>query len=130
MLFSKVDSSHVKVNMFVNMMKDLVSLLEQRFPDDTGILMMKTQINLTANTFSSPRLLVTTFMSAVQPYLVQIKEKDEVFFLDEASKEETVQCFQVGKKWHELSDEEKEAVWKSIHRLVVLGHKIVTEKDV
>jgi hypothetical protein len=75
----------------------------------------------------SPRLTITTFMQGVAPFLKQIADRDEQFFLGQAKTNEALQCFNLGDKWSQLTDEDKDHLWRNVRKMAALGGKILAE---
>lgn len=113
----------IRIHAFNNMLKDLLEYISKKFPQDKDVTYARSQIEL-ALTLSSITS-IRSFMSCAQPYLSEIYNKDEHFFLDIAKTDSTLNCMHLGDKWKDLDDNDKDTIWKKLQKMVVLGNKIV-----
>jgi len=117
--------SVARVNAFNNLLRDIVNIMATKFPEDRDIEWYKSQIELSASV--SPRKTITSFMQSVRPFLKYILHKDEQFFLCYVDSQESLQKLGLGKKWNQLEQQQKDALWKNVQKMVVLGDKILAD---
>ena len=118
--------SVIRITKFHNYLRDVVTILSDRFPEDKEVEYTKSQIELAVSV--SPRGTITTFMGSARPYLEKILHKDEQFFLCMADGTKSLKGLAINDKWGKLTDEDKDRLWKTVQKMVVLGNKILTEE--
>lgn len=119
------------VESFNNKLGEFVKDLGVTFPDISDIIMLKTSFNLARNI--DPSLPQKMFHDHVsRKFGDHILASDESFFMhydySEISKRHGVDIDIVGKIkaiWHDLSEENKSAIWKYLQVLVLLSRKCV-----
>ncbi len=112
-------------SVFNNLLQTTADIVFRRFPSDRDIDYARSRLDVAIS--MSPRLPVLHFMDNIDPYRKYIKRRDEVFFLGAAKSDDTLKCFNLGEKWEQLSDEDKELLWGNVTKMVSLGDKIVSE---
>lgn len=117
--------SVARITAFNNLLRDIVQVVSERFPDDKELEYTKSQIELSVSV--SPRKTIISFIKSTQPYLEKILHKDEAFFLELADKTTSLQPLSIGEKWLALDAAQREKLWKNVQKMVVLGNKIMTE---
>lgn len=118
--------SVTRITAFNNLLRDVINIVAARFPDDKDLEYTKSQIELSVSV--SPKGTITTFMQNTRPYLEKILHKDEQFFLCMANGSKTLNGLQISQKWSLLTTEDRERLWRTIQKMVVLGNKILTEE--
>lgn len=117
--------SVTRITAFNNLLRDIINVVATRFPNDKELEYTKSQIELSVSI--SPRGTITAFMQNARPYLEKILHKDEQFFLCMANGSKTLNGLQISQKWSSLTNEDKERLWRTVQKMVVLGNKILTE---
>lgn len=117
--------SVTRVTAFNNLLRDIVNIIAKRFPEDKDLEWYRSQIELSSSV--SPRRTICSFMQGAKPYLKNIRDKDDKFFLYVADSSESLSKLRLGDKWESLSRHEKEALWKNVQKMVVLANKILSE---
>ena len=103
----------------------MVNIVSQKFPDDKDLEYTKSQIELGVSV--SPLSTITSFINNTRPYLEKILHKDEGFFLTVVEDHSAFKGMAISTKWHELTQSEKDHMWKNVQKMIVLGNKILTE---
>lgn len=119
--------SIARVTMFNNLLHDVVQLISEKFPEDKDVEWTRSQIEFYTSVSSLGA--VTNFMQSARPHLKQILEKDDVFFISMANKQDWLAAMCLEDKWSSLSIEDKEALWRKIQKMVVLGDKILNSTN-
>lgn len=119
--------SFPKIIAFNKMLKDVVESISDKFPDDKDISFTKDNIDISIS--MSPRTPVKMFMQGVSPFLQQIAQKDDKFFLKTANEDENLRSLDLSDKWNHYSEDEKELLWKKVQKMVLLGGKIMSETN-
>jgi hypothetical protein len=117
--------SIARVTAFNNLLRDIVNIISNKFPDDKDIEWYKSQIEL--STSIAPRKTIVSFMQTARPYLKNILHKDEHFFLCIVDSEGSLEKLGIGKKWKELEGHQKDALWRNVQKMIILGDKILSE---
>lgn len=110
---------------FNNLLKDILSLLSARFPQDKDVEYTRNQVELATSV--STRRVIENFSNTVRPYLQKIHDRDETFFLNKATTDSYLQDLNIHDKWASLSKEDREHLWKNVQKMVILGDKILNE---
>jgi hypothetical protein len=118
--------SATKITAFHNMLREIVTVLVKRFPDDKHLEYTKSQIELSISV--SPRGTITTFVKNTQPYLEQILRRDEQFFLCLADDSKTLDGLRINEKWISLTTSDRDRLWETVQKMVVLGNKIMKDE--
>ena len=108
---------------FLDLLRDTADLIAKRFPKDRDIDYHVHQVETAIR--MSARLTIVHFLEGVQPYREQIAKRDEAFFLGMAKSDDTLQAFNLGDKYNQLSDSDKDTLWANITKLIKLGDRIV-----
>lgn len=114
---------------FIQMIDDLV----ETFPSDTEMRLY--QLGLKAAITADPSLINNIFYEkVVKQYEYKIKSKDEEFFLqnsyNELNDNEGIGgkisdvIAKIKSRWNELSDDNKNVIWKYLHVLVAFSKKL------
>ncbi len=112
-------------NVFNNLLQSTADIVSKRFPKDKDVDYARSRLAVAIS--MSPRLPVLHFMDGIDPYRKYIKNRDESFFLGVAKADDTLKCFNLGDKWQQLSDDDKESLWINVSKMVSLGDKIIDE---
>ena len=115
--------SYGQVLVFNNILLELLTYLRQKFPDDRKIPSVQADVELAVT--MCPRQTVSSFTEVSRPYLREISEKNEDFFLNLASESPTFRDLNIAAKWSQLSQADRHNLWKLVQRMVVLGNKII-----
>jgi hypothetical protein len=115
--------SVARITAFNNLLRNIVDIVATKFPEDRDIEWYRSRIEL--STSVSPRQTIISFMQTAQPYLKNILQKDEQFFLCVADSQQSLQKLGLGEKWDKLEGHEKDALWKNVQKMVLLGNKIL-----
>lgn len=110
------------VNAFNDMMGQFLAELHKTFPEEKGIKKCMSGFEIMRT--SNPRLVVDGFMASVTPFAEQISSKDDAFFLNEAKNLDFLKDVKIEEKWASISNQTKEAVWRYVQRLYMLGTTI------
>ena len=94
-----------------------------KFPEDRDIEWYKSQIELSASV--SPRKTITLLVWLL--FLKYILHKDDSFSCCYVDSQESLQKLGLGKKWNQFADSQKDALWKNVQKMVVLGDKILAD---
>lgn len=113
-------------NIIIEFVDDCISV----FPNDTDFKTYKNALLLLKK--YNPKKIVTTFQEYLSIYRDKLEAKDETFFLNNTFKEvqkyENEEIFNVinriKKYWKDLSNTNKEIIWKYIDTLIKLSDKI------
>ena len=115
-------------NLLIQFNDELITL----FPEDTEFKMSKNALSLLKS--ANPRKLATLVISHLNMYSEKILERDEKFFLENDYSEINKEVSDINKfssiigklkkYWLELSDTNKEAIWKYLNTLLALSKKI------
>lgn len=116
--------SQARISAFNNLLRDIVTVVGNRFPDDRDLEQTKNQIEIALS--MSPRTTITTFMQGVQPYLEKVAKQDEVFFLNYVQSDKTLKGMKLNDKWTGLDTAERNKIWRNVQKMVVLGDKILS----
>jgi len=114
-----------RVTAFNNLLRDIINLVSNKFPEDKDVAYTKSQIELAISV--SPRGTISGFMKETKPYLEKILHKDEDFFLNMINDSKGLQGLAINDKWTYLNTVEKDRLWKNVQKMVVLGNKIMSE---
>lgn len=108
---------------FHKLLNEIFDVVLKKFPNDRDIGYTKSQIDITTNI--SPGLVVSTFIQEITPYLDQIKNRDEEFFLRKSRTDETISYMNLADKWKSFSDKEKDKLWNNVDKMLKLADKIL-----
>lgn len=111
----------IHIDTFCVILKDTLNVISRKFPDDRDVYFTQSQVEISINV--SPRIVIETFLENVRPFEEKIKNKDEKFFLELASSDESLKCFEFGDKWRDFTEEEKELLFRNVQKLVTLARK-------
>lgn len=67
-------------------------------------------------------MILEHFMMAINPYLIQISEKDESIFKNEEEKIVILKDVDFNVIWSKSNDMNKEIIWKYLHTLILIGN--------
>lgn len=116
------------VTAFNDLMQQFLSELSKTFPEEKGIKKFQTSFDLLKS--SNPKKCVELFMSGVSPYSNEISQKNDDFFLKNASEIEGIKDLNITKYWtDELSQPTKDAIWQYLQTLFMLGNTITAIPD-
>ncbi len=119
---------------FNRVLEQFLTELVQTFPDLTDLRTIKTGVELLKK--ANPRAVLDQFMLYISPYYIQIYNKKESFFQDmknimdhpemqKKGEETQTHYFQkialLNDVWGDLTDHNKEIIWKYFHSLLKLG---------
>jgi hypothetical protein len=110
---------------FVALLTELIEFLICKFPDEKELYYTRTQVrNASA---LNPRVVVTKYLAEVAPYIDQIENQDESFFIDlvETDYDHVLGHLNISQKWQQLSDTEKSRLWKWVGDLTQLSQIVV-----
>jgi hypothetical protein len=103
---------------------ELIGLYPTEIEFKTG----KTAIQLIKRT--NPRMLLLIFKAYIEPWRVQIQNKDEIFFMEKDYKNEVVGdqnilmlIERLKEKWEHIGTDNQNAIWKYLQTLIVLMDK-------
>ncbi|KAJ3349643.1 hypothetical protein GGF32_005338 [Allomyces javanicus] len=116
-------TSSMNVAVFNRMLLGVLGFLQKRFPDDRDIVMSVTQVKAAMNL--APREPCLVFIQAAIPYEDKIVRRDEGFFLGMLGDDDALRGFNLGEKWSSLSPVERDYLWKSVAKMLVLGKQIL-----
>jgi len=114
-----------RVTAFNNLLQDIVNIVSRRFPEDKDLEYTRSKIELYVSL--SPRQTISTFMKSAQPYLEEILNKNDAFFIGMAQQSDVFSTLQLDSKWSLLEDTDRETLWKNVQKMLVLGNKILSE---
>jgi hypothetical protein len=117
--------SYTRILAFQNILRDSLTLMSNKFPDDADIEDTRNKVEL--STSISPHFVIVSFMQNVEPFVEKIKKRDERFFLKIAGEKKSLGSLKLGDKWHKLSEKEKDLLWKNVEKLVQLGNRILSD---
>lgn len=117
---------------FCTQLINLLTNLNQLYPDDNDITISLTSVNLLKST--NPRQLLNIFTTYVLKYEKNIIERDENFFLNtnliedcNVDKQDANYAGSVmgnlKKYWNQMDNESKENIWKYFQVLILLSKK-------
>jgi hypothetical protein len=121
------------ISVFNKQVSNFLDALYKILPDNKDIYIFQTQLETMS--IINKKLLVDNFIKFVYPYKGEILKKDEHFFLgrdlgeDLGIEENQIErAIHLKKLWKEnLTDENKEVVWKYFQVMIVLAERIVNK---
>ena len=121
-------SIHVKK--FNKIIKDFLDALINILPDEKDIVIFKSNVAVVG--FVDETKIIKSFIEHIYPYKQRVLAKDETFFLETGNvKSETdylSESIHLKKIWKDnLSNENKEIVWKYFQVLILLSEKHINK---
>jgi hypothetical protein len=110
------------VTAFNDMMGQFLMELHKTFPEEKGIKKYIAAFEILRQT--SPKKVVTEFMSNIAPFVDKVTARDEDFFLSDSDDIEFLKPLNIKKCWPNTSVETKDAIWQYIQTLYMLGTTI------
>lgn len=108
------------VQAFTELMDQFIQELRATFPEDTSIKKWYNAFDLMKG--SNSKGVMEIFMSNVSPYSQQLMAKDDTFFVSDAK---IVKDLNLKNLWtSDLSQNTKEAIWKYLQTLFMMGTTI------
>jgi len=104
-------------------LEGLVDLIQAKFPSDPGVGQTKAKIEM-ANHFS-PKTAAVGFMSYAVRFQKQLNARDEAFFLEQGMQTPELAHLQLGVKWKQFTDPEKQILWEKVSTMNELGKRII-----
>lgn len=104
---------------FSNELTSIYDSILAKFPNDKDLLYGQTKIQ--ASLHLSPRLVSSTFLDNVIPYLDKLEARDDAFFLS-LSKNEL--CLDLSDKWESFSAIERTRLFRGVEKLVKIAGAI------
>ena len=116
-------------NMFLQQTESLIKELLKIIPNDSNINLFKEKYYIIKKMNSS--IILNSFIRYILPFKDKILDKNEQFFLDGGGQENLDDKYKYSlnlkENWGNLSDENKEVIWKYFQVLIVLSEKYVME---
>ena len=116
---------------FTNQLVNLITDLSDIYPDDKEITLIKTSVSLLK--MANPRKLLESFVIYIHPYREKINTRDISFFLEHSFNDIGTEYTQdksfekvrdkFRQYWSELSEHNKDTIWKYFQVLLVLSDK-------
>lgn len=110
------------IQSFNTLMKQFLEALAMTFPDHDEICLFQTMFDDLVKT--NHRKPVDLFMNALQPYSDMVMRKDNTLFDQPISLGNKIDLSALWKE--DLSDTSRDAIWKYIHTLFLLGTTVRT----
>ena len=118
-----MDSGDVRVISFNTILNNLVDKMMSRFPRCHHISFFNDQVKFA--TKYTPLQPVVSFIQASLPFSEEIKKRNSNFFLQLATADEGFADLRLYEKWSELTDQERETIWRYVDQLFNLGRNII-----
>lgn len=121
----KAMTNFALVATFNKKLMEMMDFLKTKYPDDRNVSYTRNQICSAMSL--TPKMPLVHFMANVQPYLKQIKDKDDTFFLSLASEKynATFAKFHLNDKWGDMNTNERDYIWSSVNTLATVGTKVL-----
>ena len=119
-------SSFVQVSAFNENLLKVLKLIHQKFPHDRNVSLIYNQVDTASRV--TPRLTVVHFIKEISPFVRQVENRDQDFFLalvKEDGYKDVLSELDLHHKWSCLSEQDKEFIWTSIQTLNRLGRRIL-----
>lgn len=135
-------SSANLLNAFVNLLCNFLDDLSMTFPELTDVRVFKNSVDMLKG--YNPRKIMDSFMYYVAPYYIEIFNKNEDFFvnieniqkddhfleLDESEQQQNVvKMVQLKDMWTDLSDSNKDKIWKYFKALLKIGSQTSSHEE-
>ena len=117
---------------FNNTLNMFIEELISSYPQEREFVLFKNTIALIRK--ANPKKILVLFNEYIEPYVVNIKDKNEVFFLNESYSdivEENVKdtnnawrfIDNLKQYWRKTSETNKDVIWKYLNTLITLSEK-------
>ncbi len=112
------------ITAFNDMMGQFLMELHTTFPEEKGLKKYMTAYEMLRQT--SPKKIVSGYMTNIGPYVEKISARDESFFLADADNIEFLKPLNITKCWPLASEGTKAAIWQYVQTLYMLGTTITS----
>lgn len=112
---------------FNDKLVDLVEYIHQIFPDDKKIRLQKKLLTTAVKEFK--KISALEYITGINKYNLSRKllDKDADFFIQKSKEEKTSSDLDIGEKYHQLTEEQKETIWNVLHELYEDAKKLYPE---
>lgn len=114
-----MSKTYAKIVAFNTILKETLAWLNTRFSNDPKLQYIKTKVDMAVDL--TPRLTVLEFMNNMEPYMTQIHQRDDKFFLNMLADSPETSAFNLGDKWSSLDTSERDHLWQTVTKLITLG---------
>ena len=116
------------IDKFNNLFNEFTDKIINKYPEKSLVEYKKA---FTLLNIASPSTPSSLFMAGCIDYKNQIKNRDELFFVNNVDIKHKIRSFSIeigiNKYWNELSDNTKTAIWDYIQSLFLLGELIIKQ---
>ena len=105
---------------FIKTFQEFISDIKNSYPEYKDIL--ENNYNLDVKDIDFNLVIIEHFMMGVNPYLIQISNKDELIFTEEDKKIVIFKDIEFSELWKKSNSTNKEIIWKYLHTLILLGN--------
>ena len=116
------------IKSFIKTFKEFIGDIKSAYPEYKEVL-DNYKFNLNDHDVNS--IIVDHFMMSINPFLIEISNKDEKIFQNEEEKIVIFKEIDFNKIWEKSNDMNKEIIWKYLHTLILIGNNYngIVKKD-
>merc|ERR1711871_1719172 len=105
---------------FIRTFQEFLTDIKNSYPEHKKTI--EENYNLDINNVDLNLIIIEHFMMSINPYLIQISNKDETIFTEEKEKIVILKNINFNEIWLKSNKANKEIIWKYLHTLVLLGN--------
>jgi hypothetical protein len=116
------------IKSFIKTFREFINDIKSAYPEYREVL-EKYKFNL--NDYDINSLIVDHFMMSIQPFLIEISDKNESIFQNEKERIVIFKDVDFNKIWEKSNEMNKEIIWKYLHTLIIIGNNYngIVKKD-
>ena len=116
------------IKSFIKTFKEFINDIKTAYPEYKEVL-EKYEFNM--NDYEINSGIVDHFMMSIQPFLIDISDKNESIFQNDQEKIVIFKDVDFNKIWEKSNEINKEIIWKYLHTLVIIGNNYngIVKKD-
>merc|ERR1711871_1542586 len=105
---------------FIRTFQEFLTDIKNSYPEHKKTI--EENYNLDTKNIDLNLIIIEHFMMSVNPYLIQISNKDETIFTEEKERIVILKNINFNEIWLKSNKANKEIIWKYLHTLVLLGN--------